>query len=390
METTSMKVVIIVPDGMCDRRYLELGNLSPAEYARTPSIDKIVQRGRVGLARTMYPDLPLGSLVGLLGILGYRPHDYFPLGRSVFEARALGIQINLPDLVCRCNIVRVSAEDVLLDFTSAQISDQDANAFLEQVSLPGGFELHHDLSYRNVLVCRDWPLEETHLALHEPHENMGSPIHEILPRYQGQLYQPMVDLMMNSRRGEYMLWPWGQGRLRAFPEPEYRFMIVTALSFLSGLAMALGGQGVIPPGATGYLDSDLGAKFKAAVEHLDELDVCLIHCNAPDEEAHIYNMEGKVQAIEQIDAQVVAPMLEHLEQRGEPYRLWLIPDHYTVCYTGRHLPDLIPYAVVGYGMRNEHGLKAYSEMCIADHSTPWVEAHQVLPQLLHYTEAELR
>ena len=389
-----MKLVIVVPDGMCDWRYAELGNLSPAEYANTPGMDKIVARGGVGLAKTMHAGLPLGSLVGLLGIYGYYPPDYFPLGRSIFEAAALGIKVSPHDLVCRCNIVRVGDDGKLADFTANQISDQEALAYLQALDLPPGVEIHHDLSYRNVLVYRDWPLNELGLTLFEPHENVGERLETILPLYQGQPYQPFVEMMQrserrslrrslrDSQRGKRMLWPWGQGRIRQFPPMPFRSFTVTALSFLYGMAVSLGGDAVIPPGTTGYLGSDLGAKFQAVIKHLEEVDVCLVHCNAPDEEAHLHHIGGKVQAIEEIDRQIVHPLLEALDDRGEPYRILLIPDHYTVCQTGRHVPDDVPYAVAGHGIERLHTLRAYSETDILAARPAVIESHHLISTLL--------
>lgn len=357
---------MIIPDGMADWRYPELGNQSPVEYAHTPGMDEVVRCGQIGLAQTMIDGLPLGSLVGILGLLGYNPADYFPLGRSIFEARALGIHIGANDACYRCNIVRVRG-DQLLDFTSGQISDQDANVFLDEMRLAPPFEIHHDLSYRNVLIERDSPLIVDELDLHEPHENMGGDIAALLPRYQGQPYQPLIDLMLSSRRGDLMLWPWGPGRNRQFPQLTTRLVTITALSFLAGMTLAVGGTAVMPQGATGYLNTNLDAKFAAAVDYLAEADVCLIHCNAPDEEAHIHSLKTKIQAIEDVDRKVVVPMLRHLETLGEPYRLLLVPDHYTVTGTGKHTADLVPYAVMGTGLQPNHSLAAYSEVAMAAH-----------------------
>ena len=349
-------------------------------------MDKIVQRGCVGLAKTMHTGLPLGSLVGLLGIYGYYPPAYFPLGRSIFEARTLGIEVTPRDLVTRCNIVQVSERGKLVDFTANQIGDREALSYLEGLDLPPGVEIYHDLSYRNVLVCRDCPMDETQLILYEPHENVGEPLDAILPSYQNQPSQLFIDLMHHSRRrsprGYWMLWPWGQGRIRQFPPMPFRSLTVTALSFLYGMAISLGGAAVIPPGTTGYLGSDLEAKFKAAVQHLEDVDVCLVHCNAPDEEAHLNHVEGKVRAIEEIDRRIVSPLLQTLDDRGEPYRMLLLPDHYTVCQTGRHLPNDVPYAVAGHGLECNHPLQGYSEANILAHQPPTIESHRLIPTLL--------
>ncbi|MCB9135679.1 MAG: hypothetical protein H6636_09645 [Anaerolineales bacterium] len=381
-----MKLIIIVPDGMCDWRYAELENQSPVEYAATPGMDRLVAGGQVGIVQTMHVGLPLGSLVGLLGIYGYDPPAYFPLGRSIFEAAALGVTVGPDDLVSRCNIVEVDEAGTLIDFTANQISDTKATAYLQTLALPDGVEIYHDLSYRNVLVYRDWPLNAVDLSLSEPHENVGERVETIFPSYRGQVYQTFVDLMQTSirpsPRGKFMLWPWGHSRVRAFPPMPYRSFTVTALSFLYGMALSLGGQAVMPPGTTGYLGSDLAAKRRAALEYLDTVDVCVIHCNAPDEEAHLRHVMGKIQALEEIDREVVRPLLETLEARGEPYRIILLADHYTVCRTGRHLPDPIPFTVFGHGITPNHLLTRYSETDILALRPPQMVSHHLISTFL--------
>jgi 2,3-bisphosphoglycerate-independent phosphoglycerate mutase len=373
-----MKLIILIPDGMCDYQYEELGNLSPAEYAQTPGMDEMVRRGSIGLMKTMHEGLPLGSLVGILGIFGYNPPHYVPRGRSIFEARALGLKPGPNDLVARCNVVRVNSSGVLEDFTAGQISNEMARAYLDDIRIPSDFEIHHDNSYRNVLICKDCELDDTKLELFEPHENMGYPIEKIMPRYQGEIYGLFADMMHESVRDGLMLWPWGAGRIRDFPPMPYRSITVTGISFLYGMATALGGQAIIPEGATGYLGSNLNAKLKAALENLDNVDVCLIHCNAPDEEAHVHNVAGKVQAIADIDVQVIQPLLSFLETYPQPYRVVLLPDHYTVCKSGKHLPDLIPYVTYGTGIHSNHVLKEYSEVGIINSAPPIMDSHDLI------------
>ncbi|GAB1471187.1 cofactor-independent phosphoglycerate mutase [Chloroflexota bacterium] len=373
-----MKLIIVIPDGMCDLTYKELDGKSPAHYANTPGLDTMLKHGSIGLAKTMHNGLPLGSLVGIMGILGYYPPEYVPRGRSIFEAYTLGIQMEPNDLVTRCNIVRVNSNDILEDFTAGQISEADAAAYLQSVSIPPEFELHHDLSYRNVLVHRDCLLHDEQLLLFEPHENMGVSIHEIIPRYQNTIYEPFAKMIMDSRRGEFMLWPWGAGRIRSFPPMKYQSLTITALSFLYGMSTLLGGKAIIPPGATGYRGSNLRAKLDAALTNLDQFDVCLIHCNAPDEEAHIHSVHGKVEAIEQIDAEVIAPLFKYLETYNEPCRVVVLPDHYTVCATGKHLPNLVPYVTFGSGVQPNHSLETYSEEAIIKLNPEVIESHNLI------------
>jgi 2,3-bisphosphoglycerate-independent phosphoglycerate mutase len=378
-----MKLVIVVPDGLCDGRYSVLNHLSPVEYAQTPGLDALIRQGRVGLARTMVEGLPLGSLVGLLGLLGYDPRAYFPLGRAIFEAYSLGLELQPADMVWRCNIVRVGEDDRLLDFTAGQIDERSASHYLTGLSLVPPFELYHDLSYRNVLLYRNCPWTAGELLLYEPHQQMGRSLWEMLPHYQGQPCQPLIELMLASRRGGLMLWPWGGGRKRVFPPLPYRLGLVTALSFLEGLARLLGGRATRPAGTTGYLGSDLEAKRTALLAYLPEVDVALIHCNAPDEEAHVKNLAGKVQAIEDIDRLVLRPLLRELDEQGEPYRLLFCPDHYTCCQDGKHYPGPVPYVVAGTGLAQNHTLSRYSEVTITRQVKEVSEGYQVIGPLLN-------
>jgi len=175
-----------------------------------------------------------------------------------------------------------------------------------------------------------------------------------------------------------MLWPWGAGRIRSFPAIKYRALTVTALSFLYGMTTLLGGKAVIPAGATGYRGSNLKGKLDAALASLEELDVCLIHCNAPDEEAHVHNIHGKIEAVEQIDSQIIVPLLDYLRSYPEPYRVVVLPDHYTVCATGKHLPDFVPYFAYGSNIVPNHSLKTYSEEGIKILQPPLIESHNLL------------
>ncbi|MFP5212733.1 MAG: phosphoglycerate mutase, partial [Acidobacteriota bacterium] len=49
------RYIILVGDGMGDYPLDELGGKTPLEHARTPNIDRLMRRGRLGLARTV-PD----------------------------------------------------------------------------------------------------------------------------------------------------------------------------------------------------------------------------------------------------------------------------------------------------------------------------------------------
>jgi len=117
-----IKYIIVIIDGSADLPIPELGNKTPLEYASIPNIDFFTQEGQIGLMRTMYPGLPLGSIVANLGILGYNPLRYYPNGRASFEALTQDIYLDEDEIAFRCNLVSVR-DGILTDFTSGNISD---------------------------------------------------------------------------------------------------------------------------------------------------------------------------------------------------------------------------------------------------------------------------
>ncbi|MCI5224241.1 MAG: hypothetical protein D3924_16605 [Candidatus Electrothrix sp. AR4] len=81
--------------------------------------------------------------------------------------------------------------------------------------------------------------------------------------------------------------------------------------------------------ATGYLDTNYQGKADAALNALKTQDFALVHVEAPDEAGHQGSVPDKVQAIEDFDAKITAPIVEEMDRRGEAYRLVVTMDHYT-------------------------------------------------------------
>jgi len=68
-----MKYVILLCDGMADYSLDELDGKTPLQFAHTPNMDYIAREGVSGQAITIPPDMPPGSDVANLSILGYDP-----------------------------------------------------------------------------------------------------------------------------------------------------------------------------------------------------------------------------------------------------------------------------------------------------------------------------
>ena len=137
--------------------------------------------------------------------------------------------------------------------------------------------------------------------------------------------------------------------------------MISAVDLLKGIACGTGMQVADVPGATGNIDTNFDGKAEAAIEALKSgQDFVYIHVEAPDECGHHGQTDLKVKAIELIDAKIVGPVMEYLENSGEAFRVLLTPDHPTPLKLMTHVKDPVPFVIYEKGQTSGSGL-CYSE-----------------------------
>ena len=68
-----MKYIVILGDGMADEPIEALGGRTPLECAKTPVLDVLASKGRMGLVKTVPEHMKPGSDVANLAGVGYDP-----------------------------------------------------------------------------------------------------------------------------------------------------------------------------------------------------------------------------------------------------------------------------------------------------------------------------
>jgi len=377
-----MKYAIVIADGMADYPQPELGNKTPLEAARTPHADEVSRSGLLGVAQTVPKGFTPGSDVTTMCLLGYEPKKYYP-GRAPLEAANLGIELGPEDWVFRCNLVTVR-DSVLEDFSAGHVSTEESASLLDYlndrlfadcVHLPDGATTRFFVgkSYRNIMLYKG--SVKMGVRCMPPHDVVGQPISKNLPRGKGS--QVLIELMEKShpllrehginlkrlgekKRPANMIWLWGQGQRPNMPTFREKYGVtsgaaISAVDLIKGIARLLDWEVIEVPGATGYIDTDYAAKGRYAVEALKNHDMVLVHVEAPDEAAHMGNIQEKIKAIENIDAFIVGPLLENMKSQGK-YRLLFLCDHYTVTQRRTHSSEPIPFAMCGTGLVPPSGL----------------------------------
>lgn len=366
-----MKHVIFCIDGMADFPHPALGGRTAMEAARTPHLDRLARSGAVGRVQTSFPDLPCGSPVANLAILGYDPHLYHPHGRSSFEALAAGTRLRPGDLSLRCNLITVSQDERLADFTAGQIeTDVAADLVWSYDVAEPKMELYVGQQYRHCLLVRGAHVPPQELELAAPHCHQQEPIEPLLPRgttpraealahklrtFMLASREPIARYNQHTPTKASMFWLWSASSSPLLPpfEATYgkRAALVCGLDFLKGIAIAAGIETKNIIGTTGYIDTNLRAKMRFAVNYLRNYDVLYLHVNALDEAAHNRDPLLKARMLEEVDAQLVGPLAAHLE-RSHPgdWRLLVLPDHYTLSLDGTHHPRPVPALLCGAGV----------------------------------------
>ena len=394
---STMKYVVIIPDGAADAPQASLGGKTPFQAARTPALDALAARGRVGQTNHVPDSLPPGSEVACMSLMGYDPLVYFT-GRAPLEAAAQGITLGPDDWAVRCNLVTIRNQ-TMEDFTAGHVSTEEATQLLQAAQqglaadfpeLASAWQFIPGVSYRNLLLHRGAagtaPFDGT-LRATPPHDLMDQSVADAFPRGTGS--RLLTEIMSRSsgwleghpvnkariaagKRPATHVWLWGVGKAPAM-EPFARKYgrsgtMITAVDLLRGLASLAGWKRLEVPGATGYLDTDYAAKGRYAIDELSRSDLVCVHVEAPDEASHQGDAAEKVKAIEEIDAKIVAPLSAHLEAHG-PHRILVCPDHPTFISTKTHSRGAVPFVMAGQGIAHS-GQRTYDELAAAAAGNP--------------------
>lgn len=377
-----MKYAIIIPDGCADEPQPSLDGRTPLEAARLPAMDAVAAAGIVGRSNNVPQSLPPGSDVANLSLLGYDPLSHFT-GRAPLEAAAQGIALGPRDWAVRCNLVTIE-DQRMRDFTAGHVSTEEAAQLLATAQQEMGDErlqFYPGVGYRNLLVYRagEEPVPfSPDTRTTPPHDLTDKSVLDAYPRGPGS---DLLNRLMNdsmklfaehpvnvARRAAGQppasnVWLWGLGsrpKLEPFRDRHgVRGAMITAVDLLRGLAVLCGWERIEVPGATGYTDTDYAAKGAYAVEALERVDLVCVHVEATDEASHEGDTQAKIEALEQIDRHIVAPLDEALRGHGR-YRILVSPDHPTPLRIKTHAHGYVPWALAGSGIEPD-GAASYDD-----------------------------
>ncbi len=375
-----MKYLILLADGMGDRPVDELQGKTPLEAANTPNMDALFLKSRAGMVTPLVKGFPLGSDIGNMSILGNDPHEHYT-GRAPMEASNLGIELSDREVAFRCNLVTVKAGK-MEDYSSGHISTEEAKTLIKMIDKKLGsddIKFYPGKSYRHIMVMKGGE----NVKATPPHDITGKEIAEYMPK--GSKAEILTRLMEDSamlldghevnmtRRAEgknpaNMIWLWGQGKKLDLHKLKDRYglngAVISAVDLVNGIGIAMGLEVINVPGVTGYIDTNFSGKAEYALKTLKKKDFIYLHVEATDEMGHNGDVNGKIQAIEKIDKDVLGPIVEGMKNFKE-YKILLTSDHATPVKVRTHTDDAVPFMIYDSRSQENRAAQGFSEKTAA-------------------------
>jgi 2,3-bisphosphoglycerate-independent phosphoglycerate mutase len=383
-----MKYVIFLADGAADFPLPELDNRTPLQVAKKPNMDRIAREGRCGSFITVEDDMPPGSEVANLTVLGYDPKKCHQ-GRGVLEAASMGVNLLDTDIAMRCNLICLK-DGAIKNHSAGHISDAEAHElmrFVEQRLGGDGVRFFPGVSYRHLLVlsCPDpsapsdrlessnpRPLESfsVDFSCSPPHDHVGEKAEDQLVKPTSEAGRSTAELLNRMIRASWELlqwhpvnqrrvaagkdpansiWPWSQGRKPQMKTYKELYgltgAVISAVDLIRGVGVYAGLDVILVEGATGLIDTNYEGKADACLKALADHDFVFVHVEASDEAGHSKNLKEKILAIEYLDSRLIARVMKEIEERDIEATVAVLPDHPTPVASGNHVRGPVPVAI---------------------------------------------
>ncbi|QPJ63926.1 MAG: phosphoglycerate mutase [Candidatus Nitrohelix vancouverensis] len=360
-----MKYIIIVGNGLTDQPVAERDNRTPLQLADIPNLDGLARNGSCGSLRAVPEDMTAGNDVSYTSLLGFAPEQY-QTGSAHYIARALGIDTGKGEtpLCCDFIILQSSHNDMVMkDFTAGELDSAQSKELLEALGkniydIDASF--HPGRGFRNLMVLKNATITA---PLESPYELIGEGIRKFLPAEKETkdlafiMNQAQIILhnhpFNQSRRQKKLdmvnsVWLWGTGVAQDLPNFEKSFgrkaLVISPDLLLQGMARSAGMD--VDPLDEERIQTETGYKelADAALDALDRYDVVYVHATGAELPSLRGMIDEKILAIEDFDSELVGPLAQAAEQRGDA-RLLVAINHSASVVNMRYGKEPTPFVV---------------------------------------------
>jgi 2,3-bisphosphoglycerate-independent phosphoglycerate mutase len=346
VQPSTSKILLVVLDGLAGYATAQRG--TELEEADTPNLDDLAAAGVTGLLDPVGPGITPGSGPAHLSLFGYDPFDYH-LGRGALSAAGLDVHLNPGDVAARGNLATLDEQGNITDRRAGRIPDLEAVEVVrrlnEGVSIPGvEVQFVHEAQHRVLVVLRGDDLDP-HVDDTDP-QKTGCP--PLAPMAQTRAATHTAEVVAElDRQARHILSEQpkansillrGLDSQRQLPTVQERYGLRAAAVAVYPMYRGIGrlvGMDVVGPPAT------LDEQILLLKEHWDDYDLFFFHHKPSDSAGEDGNFDGKVAAIEALDA--VVPQLMAMS----PDVVAVTGDHATPSQMAAHSWHSVPVLVHG-------------------------------------------
>ena len=381
-----MKYLVLIPDGMADEPIAALGNMTPMQKAKKPTMDMLASKSFVGTVSNVPDGMVPESDTANMAILSFDPKIYSK-GRSPLEAVSMGIEMQKDETAYRCNVVTLTEDQenyedrIILDHSADEITTPEADELIKALEENMGDDIkkfYTGVSYRHCLI---WKNGNDKYNFMRPHDILGKRIGEYLPKVEDggaeflelmkKSYDILKDHPVNLARKARGLkpansaWLWSPGKKPQLPSFKQKWgldaAVISAVDLIKGIGLCAGMKSIDVEGATGNVHTNYDGKAKATIEAFkDGMELVYVHVEGPDECGHRAEIDNKVLSIELIDSKILKPVYEYLCECGDDFKIMILPDHPTPIKIRTHSMSPVPFMI--YSSKNARdGIDTFSE-----------------------------
>jgi len=328
-----VRYALIIMEGAIDESIVALDGMTPLEAAATPNTDVIARAGRVGLSAASPSGMRPSAASATLSLLGCDPGVVAPAAGPL-AALARGVEISPGDRVWRLSLLDAPG-GVVRSVSPGGVDAPEARALLGLI-VESWRERAPDLAERFratavdptgcVLVERDGAAGEA-VEIAMPLDLIGERWGDWAPRGKasevGRLMEIAAEALSGSDANRARrdagastvdaAWIWGAGETASAASTiGEQFDLRGALAGRS--EHAVGGARLVGLERLPVPGDGLGSLGESVAGALDRYELVVAHTRAPAEASLAGDVEGKVRAIEAIDAEVVGPTLSRLDR----------------------------------------------------------------------------
>ncbi len=384
--------LLLVIDGLADRPVRALGGRTPLQAAETPHLDRLAAEGQSGLADPIAPGVVPDTAAGTLALFGQSP---LALKRGPVEALGADFELNVGDIALRGNFATLGDNNQIIDRRAGRIrgqTDKLAKA-IDRLPLPGSLGREVEIrvraatEHRLAIVMRGDGLSSNIQGSdpgdgaaagpaltprpNEPNDERAVETARILALFEQKARKVLAKHPINlARKAEGLplaniVLTRGAGRIHHLVPLEeagipLKLACIGGDRTVLGLAKLLGARTVSRDGMTANLDTNLDAKFDAALRALKRDDLVIVHVKGADIAAHDQRPDLKAAFLEKVDRALGA----FLERHTDDFRVAVAADHATLSESGQHAADPLPVLVWGPGIEPD-SVMSYDETAAA-------------------------